>query len=565
MSAYVPPHMRGKKPASDSAAPTRSLSNLGLGGGAGDGQGMRGGAKALDPRYGGGRRAPQRDPQDLAAQRAALRGGGGGGARGGAGADGIRAAMRGQGDAPAPASRYGRYGAGASPGAPPPNPYENSAPPREPGDVPPRDRPPPTYRDGSYVSAYDAAATEHHGESVAGVEDDRAQFAKLIGFSRHRREKLGHRRVADDSGNRRKRQSAPRAFGTNDHGRGLDFGDDLPGGTRIEEEDGMVYEMEDGSGVFFCDRFRRYKFFCGAQGLSLLKGCRDVNSILLARNKGLFEGDAESQARQRAEGYALYEEKPNLRRGHQTGEIGTWSDKEYSLPGFQWMYLRMKSWQRFTETWACLERCAHAGLFDAGGSLHEAKRVISIGGGPGYELLAYDYFREYWSSQDRSAWRASVALPRNKAHAFASLDLQPSWQEYTDLLGYGFAQWDVHKPDLQALLQGEAGVVCMLSNIMCYCSDEATADLFYQLLTTHKCAAIVGNERGAEQSILPKLSRRGCVVVKLLDQVASGRDDRQFIVLPPGHPPLQGVPLVEDASRVFPNVPYEEKKGVRIK
>ena len=89
--------------------------------------------------------------------------------------------------------------------------------------------------------------------------------------------------------------------------------------------------------------------------------------------------------------------------------------------------------------------------------------------------------------------------------------------------------------------------------------------MFYQLLTTHKCAAIVGNERGAEQSILPKLSRRGCVVVKLLDQVASGRDDRQFIILPPGHPPLQGVPLAEDASRVFPNVPYEEKKGVRIK
>ena len=80
-------------------------------------------------------------------------------------------------------------------------------------------------------------------------------------------------------------------------------------------------------------------------------------------------------------------------------------------------------------------------------------------------------------------WRASVELPRNKPHAFASLDLQPSWREYVDLLGYGFAQWDVHAPDLDSLLQGTEGVVCLLSNIMCYCTDEATADLFYDLLT----------------------------------------------------------------------------------
>ena len=513
MSAYVPPHKRGKPQASsasnDSAAPAQGLGRLSLGGGGG-------GARDR------GRWDAPRDRPD----------------RGRYGAGG------------ATASRYGRYGAGAAAaprGEPPPNPYEN---PPDQGAA--RDR---------YVSAYDAAQQDHYGESVAGVEDDRAQFAKLIGFSRHRREKLGHRRVSGDDSGRRKRQSAPRAFGTNDHGRGLEFGEDLKGGKRVDEEDGMVYEMADGSGVFFCDRFRRYKFFCGACGLGLLKELVGVNAILLKRNKELFVGDKESQAKQRAEGYALYEEKPTLRR--RGSEIGTWSDREYSLPGFQWMYLRMKSWQRFTETWACLERCAHAGLFDSGGCLYEAERVVSIGGGPGYELLAYDYFREYWASQDRSQWRASVQLPRNKPHAFASLDLQPSWREYVDLLGYGFAQWDVHQPDLEALLQGTAGVVCLLSNIMCYCTDEATADLFYALLTTHKCAAIVANERGAEQGILPKLERRGAVVVKLLDNTVVGRDDRQFIVLPPGHAPLTGVPLAEDADRVFPNVPYEEKKGVR--
>ena len=231
------------------------------------------------------------------------------------------------------------------------------------------------------------------------------------------------------------------------------------------------------------------------------------------------------------------------------------------------MYLRLKSYQRFTETWAALERCAHAGLFDAGGVLGDATRVVSLGGGPGYELLAYDYFRRYWRSPDRAAWRlddAAATDPPRQRDAYASLDLQPSWKAYVDLLGYGFDKWDVHESGEAPVAAGQkGGVVCMLSNIMCYCTDDATADLFLRLLRT-TVAAIVANERGAEQGIVPLLERRGAVVVKLLDQRAAGRDDRQFIVLPPGSAPtLPNIPLPDGATRVFPNVPYEEKKGVR--
>ena len=423
-----------------------------------------------------------------------------------------------------------------------------------------------------YVSAYDAAAREHRektgdaGPPAGG--DDKAQYAKLIEFSRYRREELGQRRAPDDPTKRRTRQSAPRAFGTNDHGRGMEFDEDLPNAARVDTDEGMVYETDAGACVYFCDRFRRYKFYCDQSGLSLLRGLVAVNRRLLGRNAALFAADADEAARQRAEGYALYEEKPNLRR--RGSEIGTWSDREYGLPGFQWMYLRLKSYQRFTETWAVLERCAAGGLFDEGGCLREANRVVSLGGGPGYELLAYDYFDRYWRGRDAAdpaAWRFDAAAedaPPAKNGKYVSLDLQPSWVEYVDLLGYGFHQWDVHDADLSKISGGfDTGVVCMLSNIMCYCTDEATADLFYDLLTKHKCAAIVANERGAEQGILPKLERRGAVVVKLLDNTVVGRDDRQFIVLPPGHAPLTGVPLAEDADRVFPNVPYEEKKGVR--
>ena len=70
------------------------------------------------------------------------------------------------------------------------------------------------------------------------------------------------------------------------------------------------------------------------------------------------------------------------------------------------MYLRYKSFQRFAETWALLERVAGAGLLAPGGLLHglvhpnqatgESWRLVSLGGGPGFELLAADWFVKWW-------------------------------------------------------------------------------------------------------------------------------------------------------------------------
>ena len=144
MSAYVPPHKRGKPQASsasnDSAAPAQGLGRLSLGGGGGGGRWDAPQDRPGRGRNDGGRWDAPRDRPD----------------RGRYGAGG------------ATASRYGRYGAGAAAaprGEPPPNPYEN---PPDQGAA--RDR---------YVSAYDAAQQDHYGESVAGVEDDRAQFARF--------------------------------------------------------------------------------------------------------------------------------------------------------------------------------------------------------------------------------------------------------------------------------------------------------------------------------------------------------------------------------------------------
>jgi hypothetical protein len=63
-------------------------------------------------------------------------------------------------------------------------------------------------------------------------------------------------------------------------------------------------------------------------------------------------------------------------------------------------------------TGALLERCAAAGLFEprSNGGIFAPTipgegpplRVCSLGGGPGYELLAYDWFARYWAEVGKS-------------------------------------------------------------------------------------------------------------------------------------------------------------------
>ena len=64
----------------------------------------------------------------------------------------------------------------------------------------------------------------------------------------------------------------------------------------------------------------------------------------------------------------------------------------------QALYLRLKSFQRFTESWAIFERAGALGTFDkwlqptAEGAERPLLRVASLGGGPGYELLALAWY-----------------------------------------------------------------------------------------------------------------------------------------------------------------------------
>ena len=110
-------------------------------------------------------------------------------------------------------------------------------------------------------------------------------------------------------------------------------------------------------------------------------------------------GDAAATIRH---GETLYADKPTMKAHH--GALGTWSDEEYAHPGLQAVYLRLKSFQRFTESWALFERAARRGVFDrylTGVADAPTLHVASLGGGPGYELLAFEWFLEFWQAAGR--------------------------------------------------------------------------------------------------------------------------------------------------------------------
>ena len=120
-------------------------------------------------------------------------------------------------------------------------------------------------------------------------------------------------------------------------------------------------------------------------------------------------------------GEEIYFDKPSMKK------LGmTWSREDYQRLGFQFYYLKFKSIQRFTETYAMLERAHSMGLLN----LSEIN-TVSLGGGPGFELEA---FRVYLQEK-------SPSIP----FTGTVVDLENTWKPYVEELGFSFQQGDFNK------------------------------------------------------------------------------------------------------------------------
>mmetsp|Transcript_25548 Transcript_25548/g.31418 ORF Transcript_25548/g.31418 Transcript_25548/m.31418 type:complete len:565 (-) Transcript_25548:452-2146(-) len=322
---------------------------------------------------------------------------------------------------------------------------------------------------------------------------------------------------------------------------------------------GEIKRTSDGSKqcTYYQDRRKKYPFKTSEDGYKLLQKLLDSNEAILRENMRLIMAQGDPQYVM-AFGEALYEVKPCLKA---YGE--TWSQEEYGHPGFQRIYIKLKSFQRFTETWATLERCFADGLFDihvdearkAAQSACEAPiiRMASIGGGPAFELLAIKLYFE------RIAPGAILEL--------ISLDLQPSWKQYVELLGFKFIHWNIYDGNLLETLNLEPGQLTyvVISYVLIYCTDDQTMDMLTSLLRDDKVRAIIVSERSESTGGVQMMESRGITVAKLMNQTW-GKDERQTVFLMDKY--LMNSTSGKETRRsnpIFPNVPFSEHKEARQK
>ena len=319
--------------------------------------------------------------------------------------------------------------------------------------------------------------------------------------------------------------------------------------------------------TYYQDRDKEYPFYCTERGYELLQTLMKVNAALLELNQQKIEEEAvastltaEADATRPYSadvivriGKGLYAHKPTLR----TKGV-TWSNEEYSHPGLQRMYLRMKSIQRFTEIWALLERADSIGTFD---HIYEKGsgrvRIAAIGGGPGYELLAARLFFE-------------EKCPDIELELIC-MDVCEAWRPCAEKLGFRFVQYDITNENTNPLKAAglEPGELdfCIISCVMIYCTTRETMNMFYEMLHegTGNVGAALVSERGEKTIACTMFEELGGSVVRLIDQ-SFGMDERQAIWCSKEfheanqlrRPDYNG-----NTDPTFPNVPYEEHKQKR--
>jgi len=227
------------------------------------------------------------------------------------------------------------------------------------------------------------------------------------------------------------------------------------------------------------------------------------------------------------EGHACYSSKPS--KGHG----GTWSKEEYHSLGLQHQYLRFKSIQRFTEMYSFLERAfAFKELREV--ETMKTVRILSLGGGPGFELYACEvYFKEMF--------------PNVKCE-LTSLDLEGGWKPYAELLHCKFIEGDFLDPRVIDHAGKNYDYVILSYVLFHHLQDHIHRVVDLVTKSDYGVKAVFVNSRFENLDIFDHLEENGVILTRLMDPKL-GRDDRQTI--------LTRRPNVE---LTFPNVPYEEHK-----
>lgn len=305
------------------------------------------------------------------------------------------------------------------------------------------------------------------------------------------------------------------------------------------DPEGVIVRVGKDRFKYFQDRGRRWPFWTGERGAKLLVDLlRDTARLLAINDQKITDKEVLEH------GERIYADKPTLKatRKQYDNELGnstvvTWSSEEYAHPGLQRMYLKLKSVQRFTEMWSLLERVHSRGLFDEDLRSRRSLRFVSIGGGPGFELLACKRFFE--------------SLDDGIEVSCLSLDLESSWKEYAEALGCEFGTWDLSKGNFEQVSGGKPDYVLLSAVAEMYMANDGSADMLERILRRGVRAALVSSR--AERLLTAILLRkRGIRCVSVME---NPQDERQCVFLGT-ETELEKVRADFSVSVTFSNVPY---------
>lgn len=277
---------------------------------------------------------------------------------------------------------------------------------------------------------------------------------------------------------------------------------------------------------YVLDFHGNYTNYTNSEGNDLLQKLRDQKGKCLEIAKKIMENSGFNVEEKIRSGREIYAKKNSM------NERQTWSEEEYNDIGFRYTYLNLKGDQRFVEIYNLLWRADKVGALTIPKDKKNI-RILSLGGGPGFELFAAkEYFHDFQCE-------------------LVSMDIESGWEPYANALGNKFIHKDINSPDLLSMIKGKYDIV-ILSLVLG--QHFLNLDILSKLITDCNLIATLVNSRFERLNELYYLTHLGAKVVKLLED----EDDRQAVILPID---TEIFPKVEDKSKIlFPNVPYEEAK-----
>jgi hypothetical protein len=316
----------------------------------------------------------------------------------------------------------------------------------------------------------------------------------------------------------------------------------IAGGSSLSD---MITQNSDGKCTYYMDRNKTkgWEFYTNNEGCSLLQKLASiVDSILSSKDILLTQNDI-------LIGKSIYANKTNLEKSGVT-----WSQSEYDTVSFQREYIRLKSLQRFTESYNLYERAYNYNIFDNNifnNSIGPVK-VVSLGGGPGFELLAFKWFFE-------------KTINKKTTLELISVDLAESWRSSSEEMDIKFIQYDLSPSSLSTdtLLSkvGSSIDYIVISYVLHhYMTNNKSIQFLIDLLINHSVKAIFINTRVKHLpalKILRKLDiKKSIRTISLMQNHVNNKTDNRQMVWTLNKNYSANYFQDKSIKIMFPNVPY---------